>query len=60
MNSSSTSTLVFRYLAIDVLFFRALALAGMGLPSRCLATGIYVTIYYAFSGIYRRGAASNP
>jgi hypothetical protein len=33
-----------RCLAIDVLLLRALAPAGMCLPSRCLAVGIHVTI----------------
>jgi hypothetical protein len=33
-----------RYLAIDVLLFRAFASAGIYLPSLCLAMGIHVTI----------------
>jgi hypothetical protein len=36
--------LMIRCLAMDVLFLRALARAGMCLPSRCLAMGIHVTI----------------
>jgi hypothetical protein len=33
-----------RYLAMDVLLSRARVLAGMCLPSRCLAMGVHVTI----------------
>jgi hypothetical protein len=33
-----------RCLATDVLLLRALARAGMGLPSRCLEMGLYVKI----------------
>jgi hypothetical protein len=35
-----------RCLAMDVILLRALALAGMCLPIRCLAMGLYVTAYY--------------
>jgi hypothetical protein len=31
-------------LAMDVLLLRALVPAGMCLPSRCLAMGVYVTV----------------
>jgi hypothetical protein len=34
-----------RRLAIDVVVFRAIASAGMGLSSRCLAMGIHVTMF---------------
>jgi hypothetical protein len=37
--------LLIRYLATDVLLVRALAPAGKCLPSRCLATFLYVTIF---------------
>jgi hypothetical protein len=37
--------LMIRCLEMDVLLLRAYALAGMCLPSRCLAMGLYVTIY---------------
>jgi hypothetical protein len=36
--------LMIRYLATDAILLRALALAGMCLPSRCLAVGECVTI----------------
>jgi hypothetical protein len=37
--------LLIRCLAMDVLFLRALARAGMCLPSRRLAMGMHVTFY---------------
>jgi hypothetical protein len=37
--------LLIRCLAIDVLLLHALAPVGMCLPSRCLAVGLYVTIF---------------
>jgi hypothetical protein len=36
--------LLIRCLVIDVLLLRSLAPAGMGLRSRCLAMGLYVTL----------------
>jgi hypothetical protein len=36
--------LLIRCLATDVLLMRTLASAGMCLPSRCIAMGLYVTI----------------
>jgi hypothetical protein len=44
--------LLMRCLAIDVLLFRALACAGVRLPSRCLAMGIYVTVFM-FPDLFR-------
>jgi hypothetical protein len=41
----SRMCLLVRYLAMDVLFFRAFASTGMCLPSRCQSVGIHVTIY---------------
>jgi hypothetical protein len=40
------ASLLIRCLAIDVLLLRAYASAGMCLPSRCLAMGLYVTILW--------------
>jgi hypothetical protein len=40
--------LLIRCLAMDVLLFRSLTLAGMCLPSRCLAMGLYATIFLIF------------
>jgi hypothetical protein len=42
---SFSAFLLIRCLAMDVLLLRALAPAGICLPSRCLALCLYVTIY---------------
>jgi hypothetical protein len=45
MPSIEKASLLIRCLAVDVLLLRAYASAGMCLPSRCLAMGLYVTIF---------------
>jgi hypothetical protein len=37
-----------RCLALDVLFLRSYACAGMCLPSRCLTMCLYITVFYVF------------
>jgi hypothetical protein len=49
-----------RCLAVDVLLWRAYASAGMFLPSRCLAMGLYVTakmliVYLLIFRLYEGG-----
>jgi hypothetical protein len=45
LSIAGKACLQFRCLSTDVLLLRALAPAGMCLPSHCLAMGLYVTIY---------------
>jgi hypothetical protein len=40
------ASLLIHCLAMDVLLLRAFASAGVFLPSRCVAIGIHVTIFY--------------
>jgi hypothetical protein len=45
LSTAEKACLLIRCLAMDVLLLRALAPAGMCLPSRCLAMGLNVTIF---------------